>query len=70
MLGKEAIISKARNLSGKRGRRCGGYKWESKMRITRGGLTEEFFCTMNELGIHDAYRKGISWKLSSCGEGK
>jgi len=30
MLGEEAILSKALYLSGKRERRCGGHKWESK----------------------------------------
>ena len=30
MLGEESIISKARYLSGKHGRRCGGYKREGK----------------------------------------
>ena len=30
MLGEESIISKAQNLSGKHGRRCGGYKREGK----------------------------------------
>ena len=27
-----------------------------------------YFCAMDELGTHDAYRKGVSWKLSSCGK--
>ena len=30
MLGEEAIISKARNLSGKHGRKCDGHKREGK----------------------------------------
>ena len=38
--------------------------------ITRGYLTEEFICAMDELGTHDAFRKGVSWKLSSCGKEK
>ena len=28
---------------------------------------EVYFCVMDELGTHDVYRKGVCWKLSSCG---
>ncbi len=38
MLGEELLISKAKNLSGKRVRICGGHKREGKCALPLGGL--------------------------------